>query len=228
MRAGLDAVLLAAAVEVAGPARILDLGSGVGTAGLCVAARLTEARLTLIERDPDIAALAAANITDNALRDRATVVIADVTAPLGRDPATAALLGTADVVIANPPYASADAGTRSPDTRRDAAQAMPPDALDDWVRAMAALGHAHATAVMIHRADALSRVLVAFDRRFGAVTIRPIASTVGAPANRTLVTGTKGSGAPLRLLAPLIIHSADGGYRPEIEAVLRHGAALAS
>jgi tRNA1(Val) A37 N6-methylase TrmN6 len=39
--------------------------------------------------------------------------------------------------------------------------------------------------------------------------------------------GTKGSRAPLRLLPGLVLHDATQGFRPEVEAILRHGAALA-
>jgi tRNA1(Val) A37 N6-methylase TrmN6 len=46
-RAGLDAVMLAAAVpgEAGRPLRVLDVGAGVGTAGLCVAHRLPFAQV---------------------------------------------------------------------------------------------------------------------------------------------------------------------------------------
>jgi tRNA1Val (adenine37-N6)-methyltransferase len=59
-RAGLDAVLLAAACPVAtstAGATVLDCGAGVGTAALCVASRVPSARLTLVERESDLAAL---------------------------------------------------------------------------------------------------------------------------------------------------------------------------
>src|SRR5690606_36264457 len=63
-RAGLDSVLLGAAVNRAG-ASLLDLGAGVGTAGL-VALTLNPAMVgTLAERDPATAELAAANIGEN-------------------------------------------------------------------------------------------------------------------------------------------------------------------
>ena len=58
-RAGLDAVMLAAAVADRGaPFRVLDAGAGVGTAGLCVAWRCRAAHVVLLEREPDLVALA--------------------------------------------------------------------------------------------------------------------------------------------------------------------------
>ena len=71
-RAGLDAVLLAAACPVGpgfssgvGGESVLDCGAGVGTAALCIAARVPSARLTLVEREPELVALARDNISAN-------------------------------------------------------------------------------------------------------------------------------------------------------------------
>src|SRR3569832_1863017 len=58
-RAGLDAVMLAAAVP--GGATALELGTGAGTASLCLAARLTSITITGIEIDRDLVQLANGN-----------------------------------------------------------------------------------------------------------------------------------------------------------------------
>ena len=52
-RAGLDAVMLAAAVPRVG-ATALELGAGAGTASLCLAARLPAITITGIEIDPEL------------------------------------------------------------------------------------------------------------------------------------------------------------------------------
>src|SRR5258706_6943656 len=81
-RAGIDAVLLAAAMPpVGGAGRILDAGSGVGVVGLCVAARMPEARVTLVEVEPRLVSLARENITSNGLGARVDVVAVDITEP---------------------------------------------------------------------------------------------------------------------------------------------------
>jgi hypothetical protein len=41
-----------------------------------------------------------------------------------------------------------------------------------------------------------------------------------------ILRGIKGSRAPLRIRAGLVLHDADGGSRPDMEAILRHGAGL--
>ena len=79
-RAGLDAVMLAAAVPADGncPLRVLDVGAGVGTAGLCLARRAPFAEVVLLEKEPQLAALAAENVRRNDLADRVRVVTAIV------------------------------------------------------------------------------------------------------------------------------------------------------
>jgi tRNA1(Val) A37 N6-methylase TrmN6 len=54
----------------------------------------------------------------------------------------------------------------------------------------------------------------------------PIFPRQGAAAHRVLVQGIKGSRAPLQLRAGLILHATGHGFRPEVDAILRGGAAL--
>jgi tRNA1(Val) A37 N6-methylase TrmN6 len=79
-RAGLDAALLAAAVELKPGERALEAGCGVGAALLQVAARAPEAALVGVERDPAALALAQANIADNGMAARVSAVEGDVAA----------------------------------------------------------------------------------------------------------------------------------------------------
>src|SRR5579872_6937165 len=58
-RFGHDAILLAAATPVQAGDRVAELGAGVGAAGLALAVRVPGVRVTLVEIDADLAALAA-------------------------------------------------------------------------------------------------------------------------------------------------------------------------
>src|ERR1700750_59724 len=66
-RAGHDAVLLAAATPAKAGERVVDLGAGVGAAGLAVAARIRDIDLVLVERDEALADIARANLAANRL-----------------------------------------------------------------------------------------------------------------------------------------------------------------
>jgi tRNA1(Val) A37 N6-methylase TrmN6 len=231
-RAGLDAVLLAAAAPVedaavAGrPLRVLDAGAGVGAVGLCLARRVAEARVTLVERDPQLAALARANVKRNDLEARVAVVEADLTFPLASAPELAQAAETFDLVLSNPPYYDEGYGTPAPDALKAASHAMPAGHLDRWMRFVASMVRPDGLFALINRAEALDAVMAAAARRFGALRIRPFLPREGADASRIIVEGRKGSRAPLSLAASRTLHDADGRYREEIEAVLRDGAAL--
>ena len=80
-RAGSDAVFLAAAVPARAGDHVLDVGAGVGVAGLCLLARVPSIKLTAVEIDAKLCALAAKNAARNGFGDKFSAVNADVTAP---------------------------------------------------------------------------------------------------------------------------------------------------
>lgn len=226
-RAGLDAVMLAAAVPTApGSVGVLDVGAGVGTAGLCVARRLPAAEVVLFEREPKLAAVAIENIGRNGLAERVRVVAGEV----GISAAGLKVLGLTEesftCVIANPPYHRADEGTAASDTGKAASHAMPEEDLDRWARFLARMTAPGGSVTLVYKAEALIRVLAALDSRFGALKLLPLAPRAGAPAHRIIVQGTKGSRAPPVLLAPVALHAADGAFTPEVQAILRSGSPL--
>jgi tRNA1(Val) A37 N6-methylase TrmN6 len=226
-RAGLDAILLAAAIEAKEPAaRVLDAGAGVGAAGLAVAARVPAASVVLIELAPLLAALARENISRNHLTSRVRVIEADICAPA----ATLAVLGleaqSFDHVLANPPYLEEGRGSAPPDTMKAGAHIMAAGGLDRWVRFLAHMAAPGGAVTLIHRAEALGELLAALEGRFGALEILPIHPRAGASAHRILIAGRKGSRAAPKLHPGLVLHGDGNGFRPEVEAILRAGAPL--
>lgn len=231
-RAGLDAVLLAAAIPETGRAvHILDAGSGVGTVGLCAARRMATARVVLAEQNPVLLELAQRNIARNSLVDRVQAIAADVSSGgsafhSGTSETAVLQPGAFDHVAANPPYYVNSDGTPSPDAIKARAHAMPRHALDAWMRFLATACTGGGTATLIHRADAIADVLQHMGARFGAITILPVHPRAGTPANRIIVQGRKGSRAPTRILPGLILHTDGQAFRPEIDDILRRGAPL--
>jgi tRNA1(Val) A37 N6-methylase TrmN6 len=227
-RAGLDAVLLAAAAPLRSgdSERVLDLGAGVGVVGLAVAQRVATTQVTMLEREASQAELCRSNIVRNGLTARARVLVADVSRPLGEQPGLAALADSFHHVLANPPYQRQGTGTVSRLPGKAAAQAMPPGGLGDWLRLMAAMARPGGSATMIHRADCLDQLLLAFSARFGRLLVFPLFPRHGATAHRVLVQGIKGSRGPLQIRPGLVLHGTGHGFRPEVDAILREGAAL--
>lgn len=224
-RAGIDAVLLAATARP-GEGPLLDLGSGVGTVGLCAAVRCPDLDVTLVERAPALAELARSNIAANQLDDRARVVEAEIGEALPPEAARILKAGSFAHVLANPPFHDEATGTPSLWPLKAVSHAMTSDALENWARFMARMAMPGGRATMIHKAEALPRILAAFDNRFGALTILPVHPRDGAPAIRVIVDGVKGSRAPLTLKPGLILHGAANAFLPEIDSILRRGAPL--
>jgi tRNA1(Val) A37 N6-methylase TrmN6 len=225
-RAGIDGVLLAATVEASPGEQILDAGSGVGAVGLCVAQRLPDVRITLVERDARLAGLARRNVERNGFADRARVIEADVLKPLGESPQLAAAAESFDHVLANPPFHVEGRGTAARDPVEAGANAMPAGALDRWLRFMAAMARPGGRITLIHRAEALPELLPALAGRFGGAVVLPLHPRDGQPALRVIVRAVKGSRAPLELRPGLVLHNPDGSFRPLIAAALRDGAGL--
>ena len=211
-RVGVDAVLLAAA---AGPParRIVDVGSGVGAVALALLTRWPEARADLVEIDPATAALARENAAINGLSDRVRVLELDVLDASARRGA-GLLNGEADLVVSNPPFFAAGEVRSSPDAGRARAHvfAAAASSLQKWIVSSLALLAPGGRFAMIHRPEALPAILAAFGQRLGAVAIRPVHPRGDADAIRVLVSGVKGSKAPMRLLPGLVLHEASGAF----------------
>jgi tRNA1(Val) A37 N6-methylase TrmN6 len=227
-RAGLDAVMLAAAVPAGSrrPLRVLDVGAGVGTAGLCLARRAPFAEVVLLEKEPQLAELAAENVRRNDLSDRVRVVTGVVGAAATELRAAGLVEESFGHVIANPPFHDTDAGTLAPDALKAGAHAMPDGETESWARFMARMTAPGGEATMVHKADALPRLLAALATRFGSLKILPLHPRQDAPAHRVLVQGVKGSRGPLQILPGFVLHEGDGAFTPGAQDILRAGAPL--
>ncbi len=223
-RAGVDPVLLAAAVPAGAGQRVLELGCGAGQVLLCLGARVPGLGLAGVELQSDYAALARRNGAQNS--QEIEVFEADIAA-LPADLRQRHF----DHVLANPPYYRAGAHSPAEDAGRQIALGGDTP-LEIWIdtaaRRLAHKGYLH----MIQRSDRLPEILTACQGRLGSVEVLPLAPRVGRPAELVLLRARKGGRADFRLHAPLILHegarhTADvESYRAEVRAVLRDGAAL--
>jgi tRNA1(Val) A37 N6-methylase TrmN6 len=223
-RVGHDAILLAAATSAKSGDHAVDLGAGVGGAGLALARRIEGLNVTLVEVDPVLTELAAGNAQRNGLSDRVRAVRLDVESSAADFIAAGLTPGSASCVLMNPPFNVAQ--QPSPDHARRQAHAATAGMLERWLRSAARLLRADGVVTLIWRADGLADVLAALDKDFGGITVLPVHPKPGAAAIRVLVRATKGSRAPLALLPGFLL--ADAGSKPSAaaEAVLRKGEAI--
>lgn len=210
-------MLLAACVPSDAKGRAADVGAGVGAAGLSVLARADGLDMTFVEIDPALTALCAENIAANDLVARARAVEADVLVAARRRAAGLAD-GAFDLVITNPPFLDPAAARVSPDAAKARAH-VAQGGLGAWMKAALALLRPGGTFSMIHRADALADILASAKGRIGGLRLIPVHARAGEPAVRLLVSGKKGSRAPLAILPPLVLHGPGGGFTPEAEAI---------
>lgn len=227
-RAGTDAALLAAAADFA-EGRLADVGAGVGSVALAVLRRRPRVSADLVEIDADLAALAGENAQRNGMAGRARILGLDVRDALARR-AAGLTDGEAEAVVTNPPFFDAGAVLASPDRLRARAHVFGsetgPAPLISWMRACFAILRPGGCFVMIHRPEALAAILAAAENRLGALALLPVQPRAGACAHRLLVSGVKGSKAPLRIASGLVLHEADGRLTAQADAIHRGEALL--
>jgi tRNA1(Val) A37 N6-methylase TrmN6 len=223
-RFGHDAVLLAAATPARTSEHAIELGAGVGAAGLALARRVEGLTVTLVELDPSLATLARENAARNALAARVRVVCLDVAAPVARFADAGLGSDSADHVLMNPPFNAPH--NPSPDQARRLSHAASPGALARWIETAARLLRPQGALTLIWRADGLADLLAGLGSSFGAVAIKPVYPKPGAAAIRVVVNAAKTSNAPLSLLPGLVLADSDNKPSAQAEAILREGAAL--
>ncbi|MEN5176663.1 tRNA1(Val) (adenine(37)-N6)-methyltransferase [Brevundimonas diminuta] len=220
-RAGMDAALLAAAIEARPGERMIEAGCGAGAVLMQVAARRPDVQLTGLERDAAAAALARENAGLNGAEARTTIVNGDVARgfrALGLPPF--------DWAISNPPFFDDPAALRAPAEGKLGAW-MADDGLTAWAGFLLKAVREGGRIVIIHRADRLADILSLLSPKAGSFAIRPIQPYADQPAKRVLVQAIKTGKAPLRLLPPLILHDRAGAkHSQQAEEILRGEAAL--
>lgn len=236
-RAGLDAVMLAASIspKTDKPCHVVDLGAGVGTAGLCVAARQKHSTVSLVENDPETLHFTQMTLDDpdnRSFSHRVSLLDADVTLKGEAREAAGLIQNMADYVIMNPPFWEEASVRTSPNETKASAHVLNDEGLEPWLRTAAAILKAGGSLSVIFPSEGLVKVLNHMEGRFGEIKIFPLFRGLGEEAKRVIVTGVKGSRAPMRVLPGLFLHECetnDANRRPwtaQANAVLNGDASL--
>ncbi|WBL80518.1 methyltransferase [Bradyrhizobium xenonodulans] len=223
-RAGHDAILLAAATEARAGNRVVDLGAGIGAAGLALARRVPGIGLSLVEIDPELAELARANAAANAIV--AETVVLDVTADAQAFAAHGLGPDSVDVVLMNPPFNDPARHRGSPDQARHTAHVATDETLNAWIHAARRILRSNGALTLIWRADGIGEVLAALSRGFGSLAILPVHGEAGRPAIRVLVRAVKGGRAPTRLLPGLMLNDETSVPKNGVKDILEGRAVL--
>ena len=222
-RSATDPVFLAAACPAVAGQSVLELGCGVGVASLCLLARV-DVNLTGLEFQTAYVGLAKKNAILNGFE--MTVLegdIAEVPAVLRSK--------SFDHVMMNPPYYPKGGGTEARDEGREFANRECLD-LSVWIDVAARRLRPKGWLTIIILAERLCDVLIGLGNRFGAIEIVPLTARAGRDAGRVIIRARKGARAPMRLLAPFVIHDGDqhgfdgANFTKNAEDILRNGAAF--
>lgn len=217
-RTSLDSVMAAAACPVKDGQRVLDMGCGVGAIGFCLLHRVPGITVTGIDIQQDYIALAERNIALNGAAGKASFLCMDIAQYRAELPF--------DHVVTNPPFLEAGGHTRSPVEGKALAMGHESLSLSDWIDAGFHNLRSGGSLSIIHRADALDKILQALGRRFGAADIIPLWPRAGDAAKRVIVRAVKDRRSPATLHAGIVLHKENGTYTDEADSILRDGAGL--
>lgn len=196
---------------------VLDIGSGVGAAALCLLRRVEGCLVTALECTPELCALAAQNRIANGMMERMSIVAAN----LLDWRSTEIRPQSFHHIMANPPYLPAHR-TTTPQTllRREAK--MEGDAeLADWLRFAAKMVRPKGSVTFIHRADRLEELLTGMAQEgLGGLVIYPLWPKAGHPARRVLVQGIAHSRAPTVFAPGLVLHESNGQFTSLVHSIL--------
>ncbi len=217
-RFSIDSVLLAAAVSMDNGENILDVGAGVGVAGLCLAYRFEHLRVVGIECQRNLVRLATDNILLNSFRDRVEILYGDLQNP---PPRLAA--GSYSQVISNPPYFDISQGRASPYYSKAISNHTGSSTMEIWIKFCLLMLKPLGKITFIYRADMLDYLLSLFYGKVGQINVLPLWSSKNQPAKRVIIQGTKGMKGGLNLLKGISMHNQDGSFSDEANAILRDG-----
>lgn len=212
-KTSIDSVLLAASCPAQSGDHILDLGCGVGGAGLSVLTRVANVHLTGVEIQGDHVDLTRQNALDNGFGDQCDFVTSDI-----RDYKSDQSF---DHVICNPPYLTAGAHLRSPSEEKATAMGHDDADIKDWIDVAYKRLKPKGSLTMIHRADQIDEIIQALGTRFGAVEIFPLWPKKDTPAKRVIIRCLKDRRTPATLHAGLTLHRADGDYTDAAQKIFK-------
>lgn len=200
------------------PARLLDLGCGIGSVLLLLAWRFPDARIVGLEAQPVSAALARRSIAWNAATERCEVRDGDL-----RDPVALAGEAPFDLITGTPPYFPRGTGLESDRVQRGPCRFEHRGGIEDYARAAAqhlAPGGLFIACGPTTQADRIARA--AEDANLTLTRWRDVIPREGKPPLFSVfaMTGASAWRAPLER-EPVLVVRDRAGIRTEMLAAVR-------
>ncbi len=222
-RAGSDTVLLSAAINAKPGDRVLDVGCGVGTVGLCVARRVSGAHVIGLEFQQDLVTLANQNAMENGLDDQVKFIHHDIRKKLPVN----ITANSFDWVAANPPYYNLENHDVAAGEQRSTSRAQIQGDLSTWVDFCFKMTKPRGHMVFIYPTEHVEQLIgLLMQKKVGGLTLYPLWPKPNDPAKRMLICVRKGVSSPTKMGPGLILHDDHGNYTAQAIAVLKEGKPL--
>ena len=212
-RFSIDAVLLAYQAAPRSGDKVIDLGTGCGIISLVMAFRHPDITVYAIEVQEELAQVAIANMKNNHLQDRITVLGADMKTI--KPDMTA---GPVDLVVCNPPYRRPGSGRINPHNQRAVARHELKANLQDVTGSACRLLKTAGRFVVIYTAQRTADILCQM-RADGIEPkcMRTIHGNSRSDAKLILIEGIKGGNPGLKIIPPLMVYDENGDYTDEVQ-----------
>jgi len=213
----LATAFVAADALKAPPARVLDLGCGIGTVLLCLSWRFPDAQLAGVEAQEVSAGLALRSLAWNGVETRVALRRGDL-----RDPAVLPE-GRFDLVTGTPPYFVAGQGTKSDRVQRGPARFEERGGVEGYTAAAARALAPGGRFVVCHAAPALSRTrgAIATEGMHVASVLEVVPREGRAPLVVVITAGWPGDVAGEAPPATLVVRDGAGAWTPDFRALRR-------
>ena len=203
------------------PARVLDLGSGIGSVGMIAAWRLPGARFVTVEAQDDSVRLARKSAAYNGLETRYEIRCADF-----RDDRALDASERFDLVLGSPPYFPLGSGIEGVHPQAVACRFELRGSIADYARVASAHLESGGIFACVFPEEQRARVEAgAADAALAIVRRRPVVFKEGEPPLIGLYVMMRASDLPERMQRrtwvepPLVVRAADGSVSAEYAAV---------
>lgn len=214
-RFGVDAVLLANFANIKNGYNVIDLCTGTGIVPFIIAGKTNANKITGIEIQEEMVKMAKRTTAYNKLEDKVTFINEDI-----KNVKFFKTLNKVDVVTVNPPYKLKNSGIINMDDKNAIARHEILCELEDVIVAAKTLLKDNGRLYMVHRPDRLADIFCLMRKyKIEPKRIRMVYPMPDKAPNILLVEGQKCGGAFLKWEKPLYVHTKEGDYTEEIEAI---------
>lgn len=210
-KSGSDAVFLSAFPKIK-KGKVLDAGCGTGVVSLCLAKQAPQAHIEGLDIQEELISLAEKSAHLNDLSEQCTFTCGNITqAPYEKQ--------SFDHVLTNPPYFNDSSPSPNAKIALSKSHTISPE---KWVQSCIDLVKPRGFFYCIYPTTTLETVIQSLTG-FGDIHIFPLWPKKNTPSKRVLIKAQKGIAKPSKLLPGMVLHSEDGTYTSEANAVLREG-----